>query len=223
AQVSSTGPIRTAYQASGFENGPLGYPRSPQVCGIKNGGCYQDFQNGAILWNSATGAQVSSTGPIRTAYQASGFENGPLGYPRSPQVCGIKNGGCYQDFQNGAILWNPATGAQVSSTGPIRTAYQKHGFEAGGLGYPVGPETCGIKNGGCYQNFQGGAITWTKSAGAHPTAGEIRKKWQSTGFETGILGYPVTDETCTATKCTQRYEGGRIDWTRTGGAVVVRN
>ena len=221
--VRSGSPAAAAIGAVAAATPALGAATSGVVCGIKNGGCYQDFKGGAVLWSPATGAQVSVSGAIRAAYQASGFENGALGYPRSPQVCGIKNGGCYQDFQNGAILWNPATGAQVSVTGPIRTAYQKHGFESGGLGYPTSPQVCGIKDNGCYQNFQGGAITWTQSAGAHPTAGEIRKKWQATGFETGVLGYPVTDETCTAAKCTQRYQGGRIDWTRTGGAVVVRN
>ena len=221
--VRSGSPGAGAIGAAAAANPALGASTSAVVCGIKDGGCYQNFQGGAILWSPATGAQVSATGAIRTAYQGSGFEDGPLGYPRSPQICGIKNGGCYQDFQGGAILWSPATGAQVSATGAIRTAYQKHGFETGGLGYPTGKEVCGIKDNGCYQNFQGGAITWTKSAGAHPTAGEIRKKWQSTGFESGVLGYPVADETCTAAKCTQRYQGGRIDWTRSGGAVVIRN
>ncbi|WP_404320437.1 GH25 family lysozyme [Arthrobacter luteolus] len=220
AQVSPNGDIRTAYQKTGFENGTLGYPRGPQVCGIKNNGCYQDFQGGAILWSSATGAQVSPNGDIRTAYQKTGFENGTLGYPRGPQVCGIKNNGCYQDFQGGAILWSSATGAQVSPNGDIRTAYRKHGFEAGGLGYPTGGQVCGIRDNGCYQNYQGGAITWTKSTGAHTTGGEIRKKWQATGFEEGPLRYPVTDESCNSKKCTQAFQSGRIDWTKADGATV---
>ena len=222
AQVSSTGSIRNAYQAGGFENGVLGYPRSPEVCGIKNNGCYQDFQGGAILWSPATGAHISPSGAIRTEYQKQGFESGSLGYPTSGQVCGIRDNGCYQNYQGGAILWSAATGAQASPSGPIRSAYQKHGFETGGLGYPTSGQVCGIKDNGCYQNYQGGAITWSKSAGAHPTAGEIRKKWQSTGFEKGVLGYPIKDESCNATKCTQPYEGGRIDWTKAGGAVVIR-
>ncbi|MCQ1999243.1 GH25 family lysozyme [Arthrobacter zhaoxinii] len=222
AQVSANRAIRTAYQAAGFENGVLGYPRGPEVCGIKNNGCYQDFQGGAILWSSATGAQVSPNGPIRTSYQKQGFENGALGYPTGGQVCGIRDNGCYQNFSGGAILWSSATGAQPSPNGPIRTSYQKHGFENGGLGYPTGGQVCGIKDNGCYQNYQGGAITWSKSVGAHPTAGEIRRKWQSTGFEKGVLGYPTADESCKAGKCTQPFQGGRIDWTKAGGAVVTR-
>ena len=222
AQASPNGAIRTAYLKAGGPSGSLGYPTSAQVCGIKDGGCYQNFQNGAILWSKAAGAQVSAHGDIRIAYQKSGFENGPLGYPTGAKVCGLMNGGCYQNFQKGAILWSPATGAQLSPAGAIRTAYQKHGFESGGLGYPTSGQVCGIKGNGCYQNYQGGAITWTSSAGAHPTGGEIRRKWQATGFETGVLGYPTTDETCTAGRCTQSYQGGRIDWTASGGAVVVR-
>ncbi|WP_246657711.1 GH25 family lysozyme [Arthrobacter yangruifuii] len=222
AQPSPSGAIRTAYQKHGFENGGLGYPTGAEVCGIKNNGCYQDFQGGAILWSSATGAQVSPNGPVRTAYQKQGFESGTLGYPTGGQVCGIRDNGCYQNYQGGAILWSPATGAQPSPNGAIRTAYQKQGFENGGLGYPTSGEVCGIKDNGCYQNYQGGAITWTKSVGAHPTAGEIRRKWQSTGFEKGVLGYPTADESCKAGKCTQPFQGGRIDWTKAGGAVVTR-
>ncbi|MDN3904307.1 zinc-dependent metalloprotease family protein, partial [Arthrobacter sp. YD2] len=105
AHVSPKGAIRDAYQKSGFEGGPLGFPRSGEVT-IK-GGKYQDFQNGAILWSSSTGAHVSPKGAIRDAYQKSGFEGGPLGFPRSGEVT-IK-GGKYQDFQNGAILWSSST------------------------------------------------------------------------------------------------------------------
>ncbi|MEB7505734.1 GH25 family lysozyme [Arthrobacter koreensis] len=222
AQVSPSGPIRAAYQKHRFENGGLGFPTSDQVCGIKDSGCYQNFQGGAITWTKTTGAHATG-GEIRRQWQSAGFETGVLGYPTGDEVCGIKDNGCYQNFQGGAILWSAPTGAQVSPSGPIRAAYQKHGFENGGLGFPISGQICGIRDNGCYQNFQGGAITWTKSVGAHPTGGEIRRKWQSTGFEKGVLGYPIIDETCTVGRCTQAYQGGRIDWTPSRGAVVVRN
>ncbi|WP_223263026.1 GH25 family lysozyme [Arthrobacter sp. NamB2] len=277
AQISPNGPIRTTYAANGYENGGLGYPTGPQICGITANGCYQDFQGGAIHWTAATGAHATggeirrawartgfetgnlgfptsaetcglinggcsqnfqggaihwtpttgahaTVGDIRRTWASTGYQNGTLGYPTGPETCGIRGGGCFQNYQHGAILWSPATGAQISPTGPIRTAYQATGFEAGNLGYPTGPQTCGIKNNGCYQNFQGGAITWNPTAGAHPTGGEIRRTWASTGYENGRLGYPTTNETCTTTttttRCTQTFDGGTITWTPTTGATI---
>ncbi|MBD7994383.1 hypothetical protein H9639_03630, partial [Arthrobacter sp. Sa2CUA1] len=108
----------------------------------------------------STGAQVSLKGPIRTAYQKQGFESGALGYPTSGEVA-IPGGGKYQDYQGGAILWTKTTGAQVSLKGPIRTAYQKQGFESGRLGYPTSGE---YKSGGfTVQDYQGGRISLSSS------------------------------------------------------------
>ena len=59
-----------------------------------------------------------------------------------------------------------ATGAHAS-TGPIRAALGRRRFLAGPLGYPTGDMTCGQPSGGCYQNYQGGAI-WSPVTGAHP-------------------------------------------------------
>ncbi|MBD7995405.1 lysozyme M1, partial [Arthrobacter sp. Sa2CUA1] len=84
--VRSGSPAADAIGVAAAANPALGAPRGGVVCGLSGGGCYQNFAGGAVLWSPATGAQASVNGPIRTAYQASGFENGPLGYPRSPQV-----------------------------------------------------------------------------------------------------------------------------------------
>ena len=222
AHVSPAGPIRTTYQNAKFETGTLGYPTGPQICGITANGCYQDFQGGAIHWTSTTGAHATIE-DIRGAWATTGYETGRLGYPTSAETCGLVNGGCYQNFQGGAILWSAATGAQVSPTGAIRNTYSATGFERGGLGYPTGAETCGLVNGGCYQNFQGGAILWSPTTGAHATGGEIRRAYATSGFETGRLGYPTSAETCTTTNCRQTYQRGTITWTPTTGARITYN
>ncbi|WP_326498083.1 GH25 family lysozyme [Arthrobacter sp. FX8] len=196
AQPSPTGPIRGVWQASGFENGILGYPTSAVVCGLKNGGCFQDFQNGAIIWTSGTGAQISVRGPIRTAWANSGFENGPMGYPLGGQVCGLSAQGCYQNFQSGAILWSPGTGANLSLNGPIRTAWQKTGFEAGPLGYPASDTLCGLRDGGCFQRFQTGSIASSTATGTHIVWGDMESAWRTSGREAGPLGYATQDESC---------------------------
>ncbi|MFW0770753.1 LGFP repeat-containing protein, partial [Arthrobacter koreensis] len=153
------GLVREAYRKSGFETGPLGFPTSNEI--FIRGGTYQNFQNGAILWSQATGAQVSLSGPIRTAYQSQGFETGILGFPTSGEVA--IPGGKYQNFQNGAILWSQATGAQISKNGLVREAYRKSGFETGPLGFPTSNET--VVGSDLVQQFQGGQIKMTSSGG----------------------------------------------------------
>jgi len=226
AQISPNGPIRDAWATSGFESGPLGYPTSNVICGLTNGGCYQLFQNGAIVWSPASGAQLSLNGPYRTAWATSGYENGPLGYPTSGVICGLRDSGCYQPYQYGEILWSAGTGAQVSRPGAIRTLYRNNGAENGTLGYPTSAETCGLVNGGCYQNFQGGAIIWSPATGAQMIPnGPIRTLWAANRYETGTLGYPTSPVTCGLVNggCYQNFQGGAIIWSPATGAQMSPN
>ena len=216
----STGAIRTTWAATGFENGYLGYPVSDEVGGLKNGGAYQNYQGGAIMWSPATGAQIS-TGAIRTAWAATGFENGFLGYPVTHEVGGLKNGGSYQNYQGGAIMWSPATGAHIS-TGGIRSVWAASGFENGVLGYPTGNEVSGLRDGGVYQMYEGGAILWSPATGGFISMGGIRSLWASTGFESGRLGYPTSNEYSTGPggQVAQNYQGGTIKWSPSGSSIV---
>ncbi|PPB50774.1 lysozyme M1 [Arthrobacter pityocampae] len=225
ARISKTGPIRTAYRAAGAENGILGYPIGAETCGLKNDGCFQAFQRGEILWSSTTGARISKAGAIRTAYRAAGAENSALGYPITAEICGLKLGGCYQAYQKGEILWSSATGAQISRSGEIRAAYRAAGAENGVLGYPTGKETCGLKNGGCYQSYQNGEIVWSSATGARiVSAGPIRTAYRSAGAENGRLGYPLTHQTCGLKDggCMQSFQGGEIYFSSTSGAQISR-
>lgn len=225
AHPSPSGAIRTAWQQSGYENGVMGYPTSAVVCGLKESGCYQNFQKGAIVWTQGTGAQLSVNGPIRSSWANAGFEGGAMGYPTGGQVCGLAAQGCYQNFQNGAIVWSPATGAYLSTNGAIRTAWQKIGYEAGPLGYPTGNTLCGLRNGGCYQSFQTGSIASSSVGGTHITVGEMDSVWRTSGRENGPLGYPTADETCGLAKggCRQAFEKGVTVWSPANGAELIAN
>ncbi|WP_309485683.1 M43 family zinc metalloprotease, partial [Arthrobacter sp. ES1] len=172
----------------------LGSTASGVVCGLRGGGCYQDYQGGAIIWSPATGAQPT-TGAIRARWGALNFVDGPMGYPTSAETCGQPAGGCYQNYQGGAIIWSPTTGAHAS-TGTTRTAWAKSGFLDGPLRYPTGDVTCGMAQGGCYQDYEGGAIIWSPATGAHATTGPTRAAWARTGFLDGPLGYPTSDVIC---------------------------
>jgi len=215
----STGAIRTLWAATGYENGSLGYPITDEVAGLRDGGVYQNYQGGAIVWSPATGAHVS-VGAIRGLWAATGYENGRLGYPVTDEVPGLRDGGVYQNYQGGAIVWSPATGAHLS-VGAIRGEWAAKGYENGILGYPVTDEVSGLRDGGVYQNYQHGAIVWSPATGAHTSFGGIRSVWASTGFESGRLGYPTSDEYTTGNdgSVAQNYQGGVIHWTPSGSYI----
>jgi hypothetical protein len=264
------GAILARWTELGGRANPLGAPTGPYTCGTKNGGCYQNFQFGAISWSPTTGAW-ETYGDIRARWSRIGFEGGVLGYPIGAPTCGTKDGGCYQNFQLGAISWSPSTGAW-ETYGSIRGAWRDSGFEGGPLGYPTaapvnadgrasqafqggaigwtsagafpvtgdigrrwnaisgadgalgaptGPYTCGTKNGGCYQNFQFGAISWSPTTGAWETYGAIRTYWRQNGFERGTLGYPTGAVTTTGTGRTQTFQGGTAIWDSATDSVTV--
>ncbi|MDQ0769115.1 serine protease [Pseudarthrobacter defluvii] len=199
-------------------NGALGAATTGEVYGLKDNGGYQCFEHGCIVYSPATGAHVS-TGAIRGLWAATGFENGRLGYPVTDEVSGLRDGGVYQNYQGGAIVWSPATGAHIS-VGAIRGLWAATGFENGRLGYPVTDEVAGLRDGGVYQNYQGGAIVWSPATGAHISVGAIRGEWAATGFENGVLGYPVTDEVTGLRDggTYQNYQRGAIVWSPATGA-----
>lgn len=214
----SEGAIRADWQSLGFENGKMGYPTTDETSGLKNGGVYQMYEGGAIVWSPTTGAH-ESTGAIRARYTQLGFESGVMGYPTSGEASGLKNGGVYQMYQGGAIVWSPTTGA-FESTGAIRGDWQSLGFETGKMGYPTSGETPGLRSGGVFQMYQGGAIVWSPATGAHESTGAIRGDWRSLGFENGVMGYPTTGEVSglTGGGVYQMYQGGAIVWSPASGA-----
>jgi uncharacterized protein with LGFP repeats len=216
---STVGAVRQKWAATGFEGGFLGYPTSDEVGGLVNGGLYQNYQRGTIMWSPATGAHYT-LGAVRQKWAATGFEGGLLGYPTSDEVVGLVNGGVYQNYQRGTIMWSPASGAHYT-LGAVRQEWAATGFEGGLLGYPTSDEVVGLVNGGVYQNYQRGTIMWSPATGAHSTVGAIRQTWAATGFESGRLGYPLTNEYVSGAGVAQDYQGGRINWTSGGGAVVT--
>lgn len=225
AHPSISGPIRDFWQTTGFENGSFGYPTGNVVCGLLNSGCFQNYRGGSIMWSKSTGAQPLEFGPIRDAWVRSGFEGGVLGYPAGTRICGLTGGGCFQNFEKGTVMWSPMTGGQRVTSAPIQRRWAQSGFESGQLGYPSSDSICGLKNAGCFQNFEKGTILWSSSSGAHPiTPGPIQQAWASQGFETGPVGFPISAQTCTSDgrSCSQNFQSGKISWTSTGGAVIRR-
>jgi len=224
-KYTTVGAIGQKYNKLGREAGVLGAIKTNEKCTLKDGGCYQVFQGGSIYWTQSTGANMIKGG-IKDKWRLLDYERGRLGYPRGDEVCGIKNGGCYQLFQGGRIYWSPQTDAQPV-WGGILTKYVSLGSEQGVLGYPTSAEKCTLKDGGCYQVFQGGSIYWSPASGAHPVRGGIGSKWTSLGYEKGTLGYPISSEIYQGGATYQDFEGGRIYWVNnsaisTAGAIGKR-
>src|SRR5690606_27289383 len=111
-----------------------------------------------------------------------------------------------------------------SVTGAIGEKWKSLGGASGKLGQPISAEKCGLSRyNGCYQDFQGGQIFWSKKTGAHFTTGSIRVEWRSGGAQNGSLGYPTSDERCGLAKggCYQVFEGGGVYWSPATGASTV--
>lgn len=198
----------------------LGKPTEPETASIR-GGKYRIYERGAILWNPSYGAYVSLNGPIRDKHLALGGHKNGLGYPIADQISGLVNGGTSQQFEGGTIIWSASTGAHLSQGG-IRNTWLDEGAETGRLGYPTTDEVHGLKQGGAYQNFQGGAILWHPQLGSFVSAGAIRNVWLAQGYENGPMGYPTSNEYWWGTVIRQNYQGGYYTWTEKGGVVTHR-
>ena len=215
---ATTAAIAAKWAALNWESGRLGYPISEQICTLKNAGCVQRFEGGAVHWSKATGA-YATWAAIAAKWAALNWESGRLGYPTSDEICGLKNGGCVQRFEGGAVHWSKATGA-YATWAAIAAKWAALNWESGRLGYPTSDEICGLKNGGCVQRFEGGAVHWSSGTGAHATWDAIAARWATLNWESGRLGYPVSGETCGLRNdgCVQRFEGGVVYWSPFGGA-----
>ncbi|CCH86005.1 Conserved protein of unknown function with LGFP domains [Modestobacter italicus] len=215
------GPIRAAWLAAGGQDGALGYPTTSDTCSLSGNGCFQFFEGGSVYWSVASGAHITR-GAIYDRWAVQGWERGVLGYPTSDESCGLRRAGCYQTFQGGLVHWSPASGAHVTR-GAIYDRWAVQGWERGVLGYPTSDESCGLRGAGCYQTFQGGLVHWSPASGAHVTRGAIYDRWAAQGWESGLLGYPTSDEGCglRGAGCYQTFQGGVVHWSPASGAHVT--
>ncbi|WP_236796624.1 choice-of-anchor D domain-containing protein [Amycolatopsis sp. GM8] len=220
----NTDPITDYYnQLGGARGSVLSDPVSAQYP-TANGGEAQDFRGGTIYWSAATGPHVVM-GAILTEYKAVGGPASSLGYPVTDEQGTPDGVGRYNHFTGGggaSIYWTPNTGAH-SIQGQIRAKWAALGWETGPLGYPVTDELTTPDGVGRFNHFSradGASIYWTPNTGAHSIQGQIRAKWAALGWETGPLGYPVTDEQGTPDGV-GRYNhfsnNGSIYWTPANG------
>ncbi|GAB3703429.1 LGFP repeat-containing protein [Mariniluteicoccus flavus] len=196
-------------------------PTTDEICGIRDGGCFQHFGDVSIYFTPATGA-VRVQGAIRDRWAALGWENSWLGYPTRDENCinlGIDGRwflSCDSQFQGGEILWTPSSGAWPLR-GAIRQWWQDQGSYNRTHLPPRSGEFCGLVQGGCWQDFGSTSAYWSPATEVQGVKGAIRDHWGRNGWEAGRYGYPLESERCTTsgsvTQCSQRFQRGTI-WFR---------
>lgn len=214
----SLGPIPDKYASLG---GPASFLGAP--VGIEfpvPGGRAQNYGRGVIIWSPRTGAHELHAAVLQK-WAELGAEEGVMGFPTSDVTAGA-SGGQFSTFVGGRIAWSAATGAHEVH-GSIAGRYAASGFDRGPLGYPTRDETVAPDGVGRYNTFTGGSVYWTPTTGAHSVQGAIMGKWASLGWERGLLGYPVTDETATpgGTGRYNHFSGGSVYWSYATGAHEV--
>lgn len=212
--------ISSKYKKLGTAKGSLGFPVSDERKLKK--GAYQKFEKGNIYWSSKTGTHVVKKGTaISKKWAKSKYENGSLGYPASSELKKTK-ATSYQKFQNGTIYYSKKTGAHiVKSKSAIKKQWDKRGSVKGSLGLPKSDEKKLKKHSGMYQKFNKGKIYWSKNSKAHTVYnGAINNKWGKSKFEKGKLGYPTSNQYKSKGKTWQKFQGGKISYSKKSGAKV---
>ncbi|MGY1917288.1 LGFP repeat-containing protein, partial [Blastococcus sp. SYSU DS0973] len=200
--------IRDRWAAAGWENGALGYPTT-DVTALPGGGRFVHFERGSVYWSPATGARIVS-GVVRDRWAASGWENGPLGYPVS-DVTRLADGGMFAHFERGSVYWSSSTGARMLLA-PVRDRWAAAGWEAGALGYPVADQVATPGAAGQVVRFQRGWIYWSAAGGAWVVGDAVRDAWLAAGGDGGDLGMPTADAASTPDGLAQfaHFQGGSL-------------
>lgn len=186
-------------------------------CGAPN--VYVPVGFGPAVEKCGTG---TTSGDIDEKYQELGGCKSFLGAPTTNELRTPDGIGRYNVFERGSIYWTERTGAHEVH-GEIRTKWSDVGWEAGVLGYPTTDEGPSADGKGRYNHFERGSIYWSERTGAHEVHGAIQDKWETLGWEMGILGYPVEDEVGSAdgTGYSSKFERGTIAYTATTSAKEV--
>ena len=163
------------------------------------------FKNGYIVGNDQKGWYIS-IGKSREVWARKGFESGPLGFPTSDFQKNSQTGIEWQNYENGVIVGNDQKGWYIS-IGKSREVWARKGFESGPLGFPTSDFQKNSQTGIEWQNYENGVIVGNDQKGWYESRGNIRLKWQQSGFENGRYGFPKSD----IENGHQLYEGGYIN------------
>ncbi|MBP2320335.1 glucose/arabinose dehydrogenase [Kibdelosporangium banguiense] len=216
------GEILAKYLAVGGHQA-FGLPTTDELIPQDTRGRYNLFEGGrSIYWTSTTGAHPVF-GAIYEKWDARGAEMFN-GFPTTDELPTTGNVGRFNAFERGYIYWSNATGANEVH-GMIYDRWASLGWERSAVGYPTTDETETPDRIGRFNHFQFGSIYWHPDLGAWEIRGMIRDKWAAMGWETSVLGYPITNETETPDRIGRfnhfQKSGGSIYWHPSLGAFAV--
>lgn len=154
----------------------------------------------AITAFAAAGCQVywpapyEVCGAIRDKYNSLGGPGGFLSWPASNELVNPDGYGRRSVFVGGLLYWSPTSGAHPMNA-LFLAKWAGMGYEAGLMGYPTGDEIVNPDGFGRRQSFnRGGWFYYSQVTGVQQIGGAIYQEWGQRGFESGSMGYPITDE-----------------------------
>jgi len=90
------------------------------------------------------------------------------------------------------------------------------------IGRPLTDELPARTQGGRYNYFERGAIYWTQGTWSHTVKDSFYNNWAAQGWETGYMGYPMTEELPAANGGVyQQYQGTMQYWSPRTGAHTI--
>ena len=118
-------------------------------------------------------------------------------------------GGKAEDFTGGRSYWSPQTGAHVL-IGRINARYSELGGPGSWLGFPLTEERPTANGVGRFAEFQNGFICWSPETGAQAVRRDFFDHWGKSGWENGVLGWPVSEPKDENGTVVQDFQGGKI-------------
>ncbi|HVW42564.1 MAG TPA: PQQ-dependent sugar dehydrogenase [Amycolatopsis sp.] len=192
-------PIERRYDSDAALRNLLGAPTAPEA--VDGGVHYRVYANGRLYWSAETGVHEVH-GQVLVKYLELGGHT-KFGAPTTDETGTPDGVGRFNHFigtpgtMTASVYYTPSTGPHAI-WGMIRQRWEALGWETGPMGYPITDELTTPDGVGRYNHFDRAAsIYWTPGNGAHGVWGAIRAQWQRLGWETGPMGYPVTDELTT--------------------------
>lgn len=126
-------------------------------------------------------------------------------------------------FADTLLIYGPKIGTTSLPCYTIDQKYRNYTGPEGLLGAATTAESVAPDGVGHFRHFNGGSIYWTPTTCAWEVHGSIRAKWSGMGWETSVLGYPVSDETITPDGRGRysHFQGGSVYYTPFTGAHEV--
>lgn len=207
------------YEAWSAARATIGMPVAAEVCEGTGSSqrCVQQFEAGVIARSNA-GAYYLGAG-ISSLWQTA---KTIIGFPTGSETCAwTGQANCVQEFQAGAIVWSTAGGTHYLGNG-IYTLWRQGARQV--VGMPTGAESCqwsGEAN--CVQEFQVGAIVWSRVGGMHYLGNGVYTLWRQGARN--VVGLPLGDEVCAwgsaNPNCVQGFQAGTIAWSSVGGTQYI--